>query len=362
MKILVVQDRLRSGGTERQSILLANAFAAAGHETTLLTFRPNGALADTVAANVTHRVLQPIDTGLDWLAPQLYRGIATTAPDVILCMGRMANCYAGGLQERFPTTTVVATMRTGKKLPRLFRRSLGIVRHVVANSHEARANLIAQYYLAPERVSVIHNSLVFPPAPASGVREELRTTHGAIKTTIVLLCVAMFRPEKNQRELIEIACGLPADCDWQLWLAGDGTTQSQCEKFVRGKPFADRVKFLGWHRNPAPLYAAADIAVHASSSEALSNFLIEAQSQGLPVVAYEAQGISECFVPGDTGFAIKRDDRGAFRAKVVQLACAKAADKTALAQRARDFALSSFDHTRQVARYLELFKQLRRQG
>ena len=360
MKILVVQDRLRSGGTERQSILLANAFAAAGQATTLLTFRPGGALDNTVAADVTRRVLQPIDTGLDWLAPQLYRGIAATAPDVILCMGRMANCYAGGLQERFPTTAVIATMRTGKKLPRLFRRSLDIVRHVVANSHEARANLLAQYNLAPERVSVIHNSLVFPPAPASGAREELRTIHGATKKTSVLLCVAMFRPEKNQRELIEIASGLPAGLDWQLWLAGDGATRELCKKYARGKPFADRVKFLGWHRNPAPLYSAADLAVHASSSEALSNFLIEAQSQGLPVVAYEAQGIAECFVPGDTGFAIKRDDRDAFRAKVVQLACAKAADKATLAQRARDFALSSFDHARQVARYLELFKQLRR--
>ena len=31
---------------------------------------------------------------------------------------------------------------------------------------------------------------------------------GAKATTTVLLCVAMFRPEKNQRELIEIAAGL----------------------------------------------------------------------------------------------------------------------------------------------------------
>jgi predicted ABC-type transport system involved in lysophospholipase L1 biosynthesis ATPase subunit len=44
MKILIIQDHLRSGGTERQSVLLANAFAAAGHPATLLTFRPGGPL------------------------------------------------------------------------------------------------------------------------------------------------------------------------------------------------------------------------------------------------------------------------------------------------------------------------------
>ena len=45
MNIVVLQDYLRSGGTERQSLLLTQAYAAAGHRTTLLTFRPDGALA-----------------------------------------------------------------------------------------------------------------------------------------------------------------------------------------------------------------------------------------------------------------------------------------------------------------------------
>jgi len=358
MKILIVQDRLRSGGTERQSILLANAFAAAGHPTTLLTFRPGGALASTVAANVSRSVLQPFDTRLDWFAPKLYQGIATNGPDLILCMGRMANCYAGGLQERFPSTAVIATMRTGKILPRLYHRSLGIVRHVVANSHEASATLSERYGLPPERISVIHNSLVFPPAPGTDVRAQLRAAQNATAQTVVLLCVAMFRPEKNQRELIEIAAQLPAALDWQLWLGGDGPARAKCEKLVAKKSLSARVKFLGWQRDPAPLYAAADLAAHASSSEALSNFLIEAQASGLPVVAYNAQGISECFVPGDTGFVIARDDRTAFRQKIIELAQAGEAAKAARAGRARTYARSTFDHDQQVARYLDLFANM----
>lgn len=360
MKILIVQDRLRSGGTERQSILLANAFAAAGHETTLLTFRPGGALANTVAANVTRRVLQPFDLGLDWFAPRLYRGITATSPDVILCMGRMANCYAGGLQERFPAATVIATMRTGKKLPRLFRRSLGIVRHVIANSHDAKKTLVAQYAVTGEKISVIHNSLVFPPAPDSAAREQLRASHGATANTVVLLCVAMFRPEKNQRELIEIAARLPADLDWQLWLGGDGPARVACKTLVAQKNLGARVKFLGWQSDPAPLYAAADIAVHASWSEALSNFLIEAQASGLPVVAYDAQGIAECFVPDDTGFVIARDNRDAFCAKLAALAQAPAVERATRSEHARTYTRETFDHDRQVSRYLELLSHLRK--
>ena len=358
MKILIVQDRLRSGGTERQSILLANAFAAAGHPTTLLTFRPGGALASTVAPPVSRHVLQPFDTRLDWFAPGLYRAIAAGAPDVILCMGRMANCYAGGLQERFPSTAVIATMRTGKELPKLYRRSLGIVRHVVANSQEARATLVSRYGAAPETVSVIHNSLVFPTAPESGTRDALRADHGATANTRVLLCVAMFRREKNQRELIEIAAKLPPGLDWQLWLGGEGPARSACERLATARALNGRVHFLGWQRDPAPLYAAADLAVHASWSEALSNFLIEAQAGGLPVIAYDAQGIAECFVPNDTGFVIPRDDRDAFCHRICTIAQAAASDRAGQAVRARQFARASFDHDRQVERYLELFARL----
>jgi glycosyltransferase involved in cell wall biosynthesis len=362
MKILIVQDRLRSGGTERQSVLLANAFAAAGHPTTLLTFRPGGVLAKTVAANVVRRVLQPFDTGLDWFAPRLYRGIAATSPDIILCMGRMANCYAGGLQERFPTTTVVATMRTGKKLPRLFRRSLSIVRHVVANSHDAKKNLQTRYPVVRERISVIHNSLVFPPAPAAtaSIREQERTKHTATGQTVVLLCVAMFRPEKNQRELIEIVAQLPATLDWQLWLAGDGPARAACETLAAKKNLGPRVKFLGWQQDPTALYAAADIAVHASWSEALSNFLVESQACGLPMIAYEAQGIAECCIPGETGYVIARDDRAAFCEKISELAQADESTRAARTEHARLYARETFDRDRQVTRYLELFASLRK--
>jgi glycosyltransferase involved in cell wall biosynthesis len=370
VKILIVQDYLRSGGTERQSVLLANAFSAAGHATTLLTFRPGGPLASTVAPNVARRSAQRADWRLDWFAPGLTANVAAAGPDVALCMGRMANCYGLAIQNAAPAHTVVATMRTGKTLPWLFRRSLGRVRHVVANSREACDTLIHTYRVSAEKISVIYNSLVFPPeamttttassADAAGsARSSLRRQHGASDATTVLLCVAMFRPEKNQRELIEIAAGLPRDADWQLWLAGEGPARAACEQLVAEKKLGERVKFLGFRRDPSSLYGAADIAVHASWSEALSNFLIEAQAHGLPAVAYAAQGIRECFIPERTGWAIARDDRAAFRSALLRCVASSAAERAALASAARRYARETFDPTRQVSAYLQLFEQLK---
>ena len=44
MKIIVLQDHLRSGGTERHAILLTRELAGLGHEARLVAFRPGGRL------------------------------------------------------------------------------------------------------------------------------------------------------------------------------------------------------------------------------------------------------------------------------------------------------------------------------
>jgi glycosyltransferase involved in cell wall biosynthesis len=282
-------------------------------------------------------------------------------PNLILCMGRMANCFAGALQIDHPEIPVFGTLRTGKTLPLLFRRSLKKVRHIIANSHEARANLERQHHVPPSKITVIHNSLVFPAedlTAAASSRQSLRAEHGATSATTILLNVAMFRPEKNQRELIHLAAGLPPTADWQLWLAGDGSARTECERLAAHLHLTAHVRFLGFHRDPAPFYAAADIAVHASSSESLSNFLIEAQAHGLPAVAYAAQGIGECFIPGETGWIIPRAERPAFLAALAPLFAASATTRAHLSSEARAYARTTFDPARQVGAYLDLFTRL----
>jgi len=362
MKILLVQDHLRNGGTERQTVLLANAFAAAGLPVTLVTFRPGGRLESTLAPGVNRLALQGFDTRLDWYAPGLARTVEVLEPDVILCMGRMANCLAGrivaGVEDRRPDTAVIATMRTGKPLPWLFRRSLRRVGHVIANSAAARDVLIREHAVPADRIALIPNPLVFPPArPPEAVaadRTALRTREGAGPGTTVLLNVAMFRPEKNQRGLIETAAALPPDLDWQLWLAGDGPARPACLALAARLGLAQRVRFLGFQEDPGPIYAAADVAVHASRSESLSNFLIEAQAHGLPAVAYDARGIGECFLPGETGAVIAPGDTAAFVAAVARFARADAG----LRARASAFARETFSASRQVQAHLDLFAKL----
>jgi glycosyltransferase involved in cell wall biosynthesis len=356
MKIWLLQDILRSGGTERQTILLAHAFAAAGHQSKVVTFRPGGKLAPSLAP-IPHQSLQPFDTTLNWFAPGLLRAARATLPDVVLCMGRMANCHAGRLQRTLPRGLVVSTMRTGKPLPRLFRRSLHASSHTVANSAESARILIRDYGLPPSQVSVIHNALVFPPGAGTVRETDLRDRHGAGPHARVLLCVGMFRPEKNQQALIALAADLDRAADWQLWLAGDGPERASCEALAGRLGLLDRVKFLGFQADPTPLYRAADIAVLASKAESLSNFLIEAQAHSLPAVAYAAGGVAECLRPGVTGEVIAPEDSAAFIAALNRY-LKNPALLTQAGQAARHFAREAFDPARQTRAYMDLFDRL----
>jgi glycosyltransferase involved in cell wall biosynthesis len=358
MKILVVQDYLRSGGTERQSVFLGAAAAKAGHTVTLLTFRPRGALGDDAENQpFAFKSLQSFDWRLDWFAPGLLRTAQETAPDIVLCMGRMANCYAGFIQSRLPRAAVVCTMRTGKTLPWLFLRSLRRCRRIVANSHVAKRVLTDTYNLPSHKITVIHNPALRSHDPDGPRNHALRRLHGANPSTVVLLNVAMFRPEKNQRELIEFCARLPGYLDWQLWLAGEGPSRRKCERFAHDQGLGGRVRFLGYQSDPAPLYLAADLAVLASQSESLSNFLIEAQLHGLPAVAYDIVGVGECFVPGRSGFLIKNGDQATFLQSLEQLIREPALRKR-FAEQARENAQASFVPERQVQTYLDLFREL----
>jgi glycosyltransferase involved in cell wall biosynthesis len=361
MKITVLQDHLRSGGTERHSILLSREFGGLGHAARLVTFRPGGQLAGTVGAE--HRSLQPLDTGIDWFGPGLLRTVLGAGPDIVLCMGKTANCFAGRIQRRAAAgglrTKVVATLREGCRLPWFYYSSVRRAAHLVANSREAADELVSLHGLDRARVSVIYNALVFPES-SRGRDGELRARLGAGPATTVLLSVGMFRPEKNQRALVEIAAGLPAGWDWRLWLLGDGPERARCERLAARLGIAERTRFLGFQSDPGAYFRAADIAVHASREEALSNALIEAQSHGLPAVTCRALGVRECVVEGRTGFVVAQGDYAGFRAALAVLASDTAAERAERAAEARAFARGAFDPGRQVGAYIGLFESLLR--
>ena len=138
-----------------------------------------------------------------------------------------------------------------------------------------------------------------------------------------MLTVGALIWRKNQIHLLDVLKilrdrGIPAS----LRILGDGPLFEPLRYYARRLDVLDSMEFLGSVDDDTRLlvsYRDADVYVHASMAEGLCNAVVEAQSCGLPVVAYEAEGMQEAVVHGRTGFVVPFGNRTAMAKALTDL-------------------------------------------
>jgi len=311
VKLVIHQDFLRVGGTESQSIFLAKRFQEKGHEVTLLTHRTGGSLSDRAQQyGLHHQSLQARDRGCNWYAPGLRRQYQSLQPEIALLMGRNANCQGFRLRRWFPDLKIVNTLRTGRRLTWMYRKSLRKANLLLCNSeflsHQA---LVEQLTPAPVEVHpnacMRHEEILSNPALASrSQRHKSDSRSNDSRHPWTLLYTAAFVGGKRHRDLIEMVSRLHVQIPVRLLLVGEGPLESACKQMVQNKGIQDFVEFRGFCEEMAPVFAEADLAVSTSVEESMPNALVEAQYAGLPVVAYDVAGVKETFIPQKSGVLI----------------------------------------------------------
>lgn len=110
---------------------------------------------------------------------------------------------------------------------------------------------------------------------------------------LVLLAVGRLNWYKNYPLLLDAVSRLPVDCDWELWIAGDGEERRALEGLAAKLGVAGRTRFLGNVTDVARLLAEADVFVMSSRSEGLPIALLEATLAAIPVVVTNVGGCAE---------------------------------------------------------------------
>ena len=359
MKILILQDYLRSGGTERQTIFLANFFQKKGYNTFVMTFRPGGVLMPNIKKfNIRHLALQTFDTYIDWFAPKLIRKIQEKKPNIVLCMGRIANIYGGYIQKKITNCFVIGTIRTGRSLPFLNKIAFKNVKIIVGNSNWW-INELKRKGFNSKKIHIINNSLVrnWDLKINKKKRKDFRINFRANENTCVFLNVANFQSGKRQIELIKNCIRLGSTIDWQLWLVGHGSRYFLCKLVAICSSFRHRIKFIGYQEDPYLYYLAADVALSASLQDSQPNFLVEAQFMGLPVIAYDYRGVKDCFQSEKTGLLIPCKDHIKFLNAMIFLA-KDHQFRTKINHLARSWSLNNFSKESQAYKYIKLFSLL----
>jgi glycosyltransferase involved in cell wall biosynthesis len=128
-----------------------------------------------------------------------------------------------------------------------------------------------------------------------------------IGNTPAILTAAMFRQDvKTQGLLWLIEClgqlNKTTD-DFVLIIAGDGREKSKLVESA-AKHLPGRHRFLGKipRSEMAEFYSAGEIFAFPGINESLGMVYLEAQSCGLPVVAFRNAGVPEVVIHGETGF------------------------------------------------------------
>ncbi len=112
------------------------------------------------------------------------------------------------------------------------------------------------------------------------------------------------------------AIGLLTDA--HLVIAGDGPERADLEAIAQ-RVAPGRVTFVGSVTDTASLYAASDLLLLTSRTEAMPGVLIEAGMAGLPVVAARVGAVPEIVHDEVTGLLVDSDRPADFAAGVERL-------------------------------------------
>lgn len=140
---------------------------------------------------------------------------------------------------------------------------------------------------------------------ADEARKQLREAWDNGETPVIL-SAAMFRPGVKTagiRQLISSCQELQkSGQDFLLVIVGDGRNRAELEQRARRK-LGTRCLFAGTvpRQELYRYYSAADLFAFPGIEESLGMVYLEAQSAGLPVVAFKDWGASEAVLDGRTG-------------------------------------------------------------
>ncbi|MBI2690722.1 MAG: glycosyltransferase family 4 protein [Solirubrobacterales bacterium] len=187
----------------------------------------------------------------------------------------------------------------------------------IAVSNDVRDSLPAS---ARSSVTVIANGVdpaeIEPGAADPLVRAQMTDDPSAP----LVLSASRLDPRKGVQFVIEAVAGLNGELSGtRLAIAGSGSLDpafaAQLEKQAeRAAP--GRVRFLGHRSDIGDLFRAADVMAMASSLEGMPLGVLEAQSAGLPVVAWPAAGIAEIIDHGVNGLIADEGSVEDLRAKI----------------------------------------------
>ncbi len=347
MLIAILIPNLGGGGAERISIDLAKSFTSMGHQVEFVLMCADGeflkeALRDfsvnSLEVEKVRCVLLPLAQYLRKRRPQAL--IAHMWP--LTSMAVVGRALSGHrcplllvehntLSRQYASWGWLHTFLMHGSMRATYRYA----DHVAAVSEGSAVDTARLAGLASHCVKVLHNPIpqrLLPAAEALAKAEMMWNCPRGER----ILTVGTLKDQKNHPLLLR-AFAMLTRSTTRLMLLGAGDHELLIRALAAELGVAGRVIFAGFHADPSPFYASADLFVLSSDYEGLPTVLIEALSFGVPVVSTDCpSGPAEILENGRWGKLTPVGDARAL-SQAMDAALSEPVDKVALKRRGADF-------------------------
>jgi asparagine synthase (glutamine-hydrolysing) len=358
-RIVVLTSALHTGGAERQWIYLARGLKNAGYNVTFIIYskligdqghyprllREAGIRLKIVPPAVpalselsaTHPVFQYLvaskvipDLGTVCALTDAFRRLQ---PKAVIAQLDGPNQIAGAAALLAGVPRMVMSFRSynPSNYPWFyqdwFRAAYALLtqsKRVLLCGNTAVGNLDYARWIGiePERVVCIPNALDFDhfPEPSADEIDAVRRELSIVEDTPVVLGVFRFSQEKRPEVFLEVCVRLLTTYpQLRVLVAGVGSLLDEMRQLVSERGLANSIQFLGRRDDVGTLMAIANLLLLTSEREGMPNVVIEAQRMHLPVVATDAGGTREAFLPGESGLLCPVGDIDALETACLQI-------------------------------------------
>lgn len=307
MNFALIVTNLAGGGAERAMLNIAALLAGRGHGVDLILLER--VIEHTVPEGVSLHVVTDGKLGHGWLGKriaawrlaQLWKKLDARRP-IDLTVTTLPYCDEVVRHARLPRTRYRIANTLSAEIDRLARRDPGKARRrldryravydgqsLIAVSEGVAADLRQRLGLSAD-IATIYNPFDF-----QRIRHLATMPEPDLPRRPYVIHVGRFAPQKRHDLLLD-AWKL-AGLDMDLVLLTDPA--AGLSRLIEAKGLAGRVTVAGFHRNPFPWIAAAELLVLCSDHEGLPNVLIEALACGTRVVSTDCPSGPHEILRGD---------------------------------------------------------------
>ena len=232
------------------------------------------------------------------------------APDLVHSHSRLPSLVSS-LAGRAPDVSTLHSDQLtshGSVLDRgLVRRALSVWGRTVTTLDEsARAMLLRELGLSPDRVQVVPNGVdprnFDPPSAEARSRARGRFELGE-GDRVAVFVGSMTDVKAPDRAVAALAHARGKGTPAKLLLCGDGPMLAEVRALAERLGVDRDCRFLGW-TDPKDAYRAADLLILPSRSEGFGLVCVEGMLCGLPVLRTRLGGSDSQIVEGKTGWAV----------------------------------------------------------